>query len=130
MDPTLLAKGLPSWAIQYALVILLWFGVNYFALAPLMYDRATLPLRAQISEQLSKHDAYFALNEISSRDVNKYLDCMYGRFFYENRMDVTVWTSSMGFIETSLSREFMQVSLDTYIGENICGKIPWERSDV
>lgn len=129
MDPTLLAKGFPSWAFHYVIVGLVWFGLNFLFITPIIYDRATLPLRAELKNQVTTYQQYYFLPETEAENIQEYLDCLYGQYFYEKRMDITIWTSSMGFLSTSLTEQHMQHRLDNFKNDNSCGVQPWGKQN-
>lgn len=118
-------KFIPSWAIQYILAGLIWFGLNYILITPIIFDRVTLPYKKEFVESTLKYNSFHFNDEISDEKVFEYVDCIYSKYFYSNRQSLTIWTASMGY-ENLLESHLMEKELNRTISDGICGDTPWK----
>jgi len=118
----------PNWARQYSFCILLWVGISYFFVTPIIYDRITLPLRNEFIATTISYNR-FHYDDVQRETVADFIECNYSGYFYENRLEITYWVSSFGYYNDGLSSNAMEKYFMNPKTIAICGKMPWNKYD-
>lgn len=92
-----IVKILPEWVLPVILGLLVWFGVNYLFLAPTIADRTIL--------------------KTCPRHSTAYCHCVAGSMLGEVRLEITFWTSTLGFYEVMHNPK---VSAARINGQKVC----------
>jgi len=117
-------KYIPSWAIQYVFAGILWGGINFILITPVIYDRITLPYKTEFTEKVSAYNRFNFNDKITTKYIETYVDCIYSKYFYYNREELTIWTISLGY-KNKLDAYSMGLDMDDIIDRKVCGIAPW-----
>ncbi len=117
-------KLIPSWAAHYVFAALLWCGFHYLYVTPVIYDRITLRVENDYIEKALAYNKFHFKDDIGEEQIRKYLECIYSRYFYENRTPITLWTASLGLYSEGISSVKSQESVDELIKSGACGEYP------
>ena len=101
-------RFVPSWAYHFVFAALCWGGFNLFFLAPFVFDRVTLPDRTYFANEVYKYNRFYFYDEYSYEYIEKYTDCLYSKYFYYKRRNITIWTATFGVVNS------IQKELDFY----------------
>jgi len=103
-----LLRLIPNWASQYAFAIGIWFGLHYFLLTPIIFDRLIIPIKNQYIAGFEDRNKYYNRDIVDKPSAFAYVDCIYAKIFYEKRMEITKWSASLGYMEVDINADIVK----------------------
>jgi len=117
-------KLIPAWAAHYVFAGLIWCGIHYLYITPVLYDRMTLALENDFSTNGLNYNRFHFFDDVSESEIRHYAECIYSTYFYKNRTPLTLWTASLGLYSEDISQEDSEEHISELRKSGECGEYP------
>jgi len=79
-----------------------------------------IPIKNQYIAGFEDRNRYFDRDKIDESSATKYVDCIYGKIFYEKRMEITKWSASFGYMEVDINTNIVEQKIGEIENSGTC----------